>query len=114
MAKIEIVKSLKDNILKQFKSESKKIFLFLKSLGDNPKKGKLLGTVRGVVIKELKYKNFHFYFIADGYKIRYLSEEELVDLLLRFVRMSDKKHQQETINEIKHILQILGPSGLST
>jgi len=32
-------------------------------------------------------------------------------LLLRFVRMSDKKYQKQTINEIKVILTRLGPEG---
>ena len=36
----------------------------------------------------------------------------LSDLLIRFVRMSDKKDQQKTINEIKKILAIFGPDGL--
>ena len=32
----------------------------------------------------------------------------LKDLLIRFVRMSDKKHQQKTIDEIKKILIKIG------
>ena len=65
----------------------------------------------GIVIKELKYRNFRFYFITDGSKLNCIGEKDLIDLLLRFVRMSDKKHQQETINEIKHVLRTLGPRG---
>ena len=30
---------------------------------ENPNKGKLLGNVGGIVIKEIKYKNFRFYFV---------------------------------------------------
>ncbi|MFH1607661.1 MAG: hypothetical protein ABIA78_00860 [archaeon] len=111
MAKVEIIEALKNEILKKFKGESADIFRFMKSLGDNPHKGKLLGSVAGVVIKELKYKNFRFYFIADGYKLKVFSEEELTDLLLKFVRMSDKKAQQKTINEIREILIKIGPKG---
>src|SRR3989344_5466757 len=74
-------------------------------------KEKLLGQVGGIVIKELKYKNFRFYFITDGYKLKIMDESKLVDMLIRFVRMSDKKHQQETINEIKKILTNFGPQG---
>ena len=81
------------------------------SLKESPKKGKLLGQVGGIVIKELKYKNFRFYFITDGYKLKIMDESKLVDMLIRFVRMSDKKHQQETINEIKKILTNFGPQG---
>lgn len=111
MAKVEIVESLFLEVNKRFKSESIKVFQYMKSLETKPKKGKILGTVGGIVIKELKYKNFRFYFIADGYKLKFLSNEELTDLLLKFIRMSDKKQQQKTINEIKHILKIIGPKG---
>ena len=111
MARVEIVNSLAREIKKKFKSESHKIVNLLYTLEESPNKGKLLGNVTGIVIKELKYKSFRFYFIADGYKLKVLSEEELTDLLLRFVRMSDKKSQQKTINEIRQILIKLGPSG---
>ena len=108
MAKVSIAERLKEEILKKFKEESKIIFRQMYSLSDNPKKGKLLGNVGGVVIKELKYKNFRFYFITDGYKLKIMDESKLTDILIRFVRMSDKKHQQQTINEIKKILMHLG------
>lgn len=112
MAKVEIVESLYAQINKKFKQESVEVLEHLKSLENNPKKGKILGTVGGILIKELKYKGFRFYFLADEYKLKFFSEEELTDLLLRFVRMSDKKHQQDTINEIKSILIKMGPKGL--
>ena len=60
MAKVIITEALKNLILKRFKEESKIIFRQMYSLGDNPKKGKLLGSVGGIVIKELKYKIFDF------------------------------------------------------
>jgi hypothetical protein len=111
MAKVEIIESLRNEVYKKFKSESKIIFRQMLSLGNNPKKGKILGNAAGMAIKELKYKNFRFYFISDGYKLKVMDEQELTDLLLKFVRMSDKKQQQETINEIRRILINLGPSG---
>jgi hypothetical protein len=111
MAKIEIVESLFEEIENKFKQESSEIFDLIDSLKDNPKKGKPLGNVGGLAIKEIKYKNFRFYFITDGFKLKFIGEEGLIDLLIRFVRMSDKKHQQETISEIKHILQTIGPAG---
>ncbi|MBS3162522.1 hypothetical protein J4467_01235 [Candidatus Woesearchaeota archaeon] len=113
MAQVEITESLFLEITKKFKHESIEIFELLKSLENNPKKGKELGTVGGIIIKELKYKSFRFYFITDGFKLKCIDENALVDLLLRFVRMSDKKAQQETINEIKFILRTLGPEGFS-
>ena len=111
MVKVTILETLKDEILKKFKEESKIIFRQMYSLEINPKKGKLLGNVGGIVIKELKYKNFRFYFITDGYKLKIMDESKLVDLLIRFVRMSDKKDQQQTINEIKKILINFGSKG---
>ena len=111
MAKVEVAKSLYIEINKKFKEQSIEVLKHLKSLESSPNKGKRLGSVAGIVIKELKYRNFRFYFITDGFTLHYTSEEKLVDLLLRFVRMSNKKYQQKTINEIKHILRTIGLSG---
>src|SRR3989338_10334420 len=111
MAKIEIIGSLTKEIQKKFKGESNEIISLLRTLEQNPHKGKFHGQVGGVVIKEIKYKSFRFYFITDGYKLKVLSAEELSDLLIRFVRMSDKKDQQETINEIKNVLRKIGSGG---
>lgn len=111
MVKVEIVKSLYLEIDKKFKQESIEVLKHIKSLESSPKKGKILGNVGSLIIKELKYKNFRFYFITDGFKIKMFNEQALTDLLLRFVRMSDKKNQQKTINEIKIVLQRIGPKG---
>ncbi len=109
MTRIEIQKSLVREIKKRFdKAEAHKIIDFMQSLEDNPHKGKALGTVGGILIKELKYKSFRFYFLADGFKLKCLREEDLTDLLLRFVRMSDKKHHQEVIEGIKRVLKTIG------
>lgn len=111
MAKVEIAESLFAEINKKFKHDSVEVLEHLRSLESSPYKGKILGTVGAIIIKELKYSGFRFYFITDGFKIKCLEEEKLIDLLLRFVRMSDKNHQQETINEIKHVLRVIGPGG---
>jgi len=113
MAKVSIAEGLKNEILKKFKEESKIIFRQMHSLGDNPHKGKSLGHVGGVIIKELKYKSFRFYFITDGYKLKVMDESKLIDMLIKFVRMSNKKDQQQTINEIRKILLNFGPKGFS-
>ena len=113
MVIVKIVESLVEIIKKKFNfNEANQIFDLMESLEENPKKGKLLASLGGIVIKELKYKNFRFYFITDGFKLKYLSEKEFVDLLLKFVRMSDKNSQQAVIEEIKTILKKIGPSGL--
>jgi hypothetical protein len=111
MAKVEIILSLFEEIQKKFKGEAHNIIDLLETLEKSPKKGKLLGNVGGIVIKELKYNNFIFYFITDGYKLKVMDESKLVDLLIRFVKMSDKKDQQKTINEIKKILLNFGSKG---
>lgn len=111
MAEVVITKELQKEIGKKFKAESVKIFELMYSLKEHPKKGKPLGNVGGILIKELKYKSFRFYFLAQADKLKMLSAECLTDLLLKFVRMSDKDHQQETIDEIRKILQAIGPKG---
>ena len=113
MAKVEILDSLKEEILRKFKSESKIIFKLMYALGENPNKGKELGNVGGVVIKEIRYKSFRFYFITDGYLLRIIDSSKLADLLIKFVRISDKKSQQKTINEIKKILLNFGFKGFN-
>ena len=79
MAKVEIILSLFQEIQRKFKGEAHKIIDLMESLETNPKKGKLLGSVGGIVIKEIKYKSFRFYFITDGYKLRFFDEQSLAD-----------------------------------
>jgi len=108
MAKVEIVRPLLEVIKKKFKGESHRIIDLIETLKDNPHKGKLVGSVGGIVIKELKYKGFRFYFIMDRNKLKVFSREELTDLLIKYIRMSNKKSQQKVINEIKNILRKFG------
>ncbi len=111
MAKVIITKKLESEINKKFKSESVKIFGLMYSLEENPRKGKPVGQVGGILIKELKYKKFRFYFITDGFKLKFIGINELNNLLLKFVRMSDKKSQQKAIDEIKQVLRRFGKEG---
>ena len=113
MAKVKITDSLFEEIEKKFKGEAHKIIDLMESLEDNPHKGKPVGQVSGIVIKELRYENYRFYLITDGFKIKMLQKEELSNLLIKFVRMSNKKSQQKTIDEIKRILKSLGEAGFS-
>ena len=111
MARVIITQALEEEINKKFKHESVGVFSLLRTLENNPKKGKEVGVVGGILIKEIKYNKFRFYFITDGYKVKFLKTEELKDLLVKFVRMSEKKDQQKTINEIKHVLRSLWEEG---
>ncbi len=111
MAKVVITFSLEEEINKRFKHESITIFSLIYTLADNPYKGKEVGVVGKILIKEIKYEKYRFYFITDGYKLKVLKAEELRDLLIQFVKMSEKKDQQKTIEEIKHVLRNLGEEG---
>ena len=108
MAKVVITASLNEEIFKKFKATSEKIFLQMKSLEHNPHKGKALGHVAGIVIKELKYEKYRFYFITDGHVLKFGTDGDLAAILIKFVRMSDKKDQQKNIDEIKTILKSMG------
>jgi hypothetical protein len=109
MAQVIITERLKEEIEKMFKGESVKIFELMLSLGNSPHKGKFIGQVGGIVVKEIRYGGcFRFYFITDGYKLKVLGQEELKGLLIKFVRMSDKKDQQKVIDEIKYVLRNFG------
>jgi len=111
MAVVIISDDLKKEIFRRFKAESKTVLDLLLELEECPKKGKPVGTVGKIVIKELKYKKFRFYFVTDGFKVKFLSVERLKDLLIKVVRMSEKNDQRAAIEEIKRVLRKLGDEG---
>lgn len=111
MVRVKIIDSLEKQVRKKFKKESITIFKHLKSLEKTPTKGKRLGIFSGTIVKELKYRNFRFYFLMEGKELKFLSKKELENYLIKFVRMSDKNHQQQIINEIKQILIKIGVEG---
>ena len=113
MAIVIISHELEKEINKIFKKESVKVFDLLYSLEKNPKKGKPIGHIGKILIKELKYKKFRFYFITSGHVLKVMNINELESLIIKFVRMSDKKNQQRVINEIKEFLRKLGESFFS-
>ena len=108
MAKVIITTSLKEEILRRFKALSEKIFLQMKSLETSPHKGKTLSHIAEIVIKELGYEKYRFYFVTDGRVLKFGTEDELASLLIKFVRMSEKKDQQKAIDEIKAVLKSVG------
>ena len=61
---------------------------------------------------ELKEGKYRFYFITDGHILKFGSREEIAQLLIKFVRMSEKKDQPQAIAEVKRILQSMGFDGL--
>ena len=60
MVQVDIVPSLEEEIYKHFKGESVEVLKHLKSLETSPHKGKALGHVGRIIIKELKYEGFRF------------------------------------------------------
>ena len=108
MVKVIITISLKKQIYKKFKEQSIEIFNLMKTLEKNPNKGKTLSKVENIVIKEIKYNKFRFYFLTDGNKIKFATEDELSSIVIKFVAMSEKKDQQKTINQLKNVLKSLG------
>lgn len=109
MAKVIILPSLVKKIKRLFSNtEANSILDLLETLETNPAKGKILTQIAGVVIKELKYKKFRFYFLTDGHILKFGTEDELATLLIKFVKLSDKSNQQKIIDNIKESLTILG------
>ncbi|MDO8480984.1 MAG: hypothetical protein Q7S65_04160 [Nanoarchaeota archaeon] len=111
MAKVIVTRSLEEEIERKFKKESPEVYDLIFTLKENPKKGKDIGAIGEIAIKELKYGTFRLYFIVDRFKVKFLKVEELKDLIIKFVRMSGKDDQQKVINEIKHVLRMLGEAG---
>jgi len=107
MAIVVITKSLVKEVGKRLKNESKKVFELMLQLEHQPKKGKSVGHIGSIVIKEIKYKKYRFYFVTDFYRVKYLTVEELKNLIIKFVRMSEKKDQQIVIDQIKDVLRSL-------
>jgi hypothetical protein len=108
LARVIVAKALRDEILAKFKEQSRAIVALMETLETNPHKGKAVGHVGKYVIKELKYGTFRFYCVTDGHTLRFGTEDELKLLLIKFVRMSSKKDQQKTIDEVKSILGSMG------
>lgn len=63
MAQVKISKELKEEILRKFlRSQTEEITNLMETLEENPHKGKALGQIGGMVIKEIKkmLENFGF------------------------------------------------------
>ena len=105
--KIIILNRLRNDIFKTFKKDALKVYSLIEELNQNPNKGKILGHVGSISIRELKYKSFRFYFILDAYKLSLFNNSELKELLVKFIEMSKKNNQKKMIQEIRFILSNL-------
>jgi len=88
MAEVRITIALREQIFRIFKQHSQELFDRFKSLETQPQRGKAVGHVGSIVIKELKEGKYRFYFITDGHILKFGSREEIAQLLIKFVRMS--------------------------
>ena len=113
MVRVIISSLLKEEIKKKLKNSAVKIFSQMKELQSQPHKGKKLGSVAGILIKEIKYEKFRFYCITDGHLLKFGTTAELESLIIKFIRMSEKKDQQKVINEIKDVLKSFGLDGFN-
>ena len=111
MAKVIITQNLKSEVFKIFKGQSADIFSLMQSLEDNPKKGKEITVIGRTLLGEIRYKNYRFYYVTDGFKIKFLKVEELNNVFIKFVRLSQKMDQQKVIEEIKFVLRSIGKGG---
>ena len=105
MARVIITRTLKDRILKRFGGEAEMIFSKMNHLGSSPKSGKGLTSIGSLLLGEIRFRRYRFYYITDAHKVKFLSVHELEDLIIRFVEYSDKKHQQATIEKLKDVLR---------
>jgi hypothetical protein len=107
MVKVIVTKNLEKEINKKFsKSESDKIFLMIYSLKENPFKGDIISSIGHIILKEIKYKKFRFYFIHSAGLLKLINLDDLKNELIKFIDMSDKsKEQQKVINKIKNDLK---------
>lgn len=106
MIKIYVYKQLEKEINKRLsKKEADNVFLHFYSLKQNLFKGDTITNIGSILVKELKYKKFRFYFIQSKDTLKLLSEEDLKQRIIKFIAMSDKsKEQQKIINKIKENL----------
>lgn len=107
MIKIIILNSLRDQIYKTFKKDSVKVYKLLRSLKQNPGKGKVLGHAGDISIRELKYRSYRFYYIINANRLILFCSKKIEELLIEFIAMSKKNNQQEVIDEIKAMLKLL-------
>ena len=114
MARVIITEFLFKKIRKNLSNSiANKVIDLMESLEKNPKKGKEVGAIGNIIIKEIKYKKFRFYFITSKYDVKFLSVSQLQNLLIKFVNMSEKKDQDKVIYQIKTVLRNLGKEGFN-
>ena len=73
-----------------------------------PTDGKTISTVAGLVIKERKLNAFRFYFVQMNNKFELMTQEELKQHIIKFIRISKKDDQNEVISKLKNDVKMFG------
>jgi len=110
MVQIYISQSLLKEINKRLsKGEADVCLKLLYSLKENPYKGDIITVVGNILLKEMRFKNFRFYYIHSAKLLKIGLIEDLQSEIIKCIAMSDKsKEQQEVINKIKDNLKKYG------
>ena len=99
MAKVIITELLEKDINKIFKKESIEIFSLLRTLEDSPHKGKAVGVVGKILIKELKYNKFYIGLARQGNPTNFAifrPKKTFLRLEPRLAKTDEKQDQLES------------------
>ncbi|MFT4312058.1 MAG: hypothetical protein ACMXYF_02415 [Candidatus Woesearchaeota archaeon] len=98
----DLDKELKKRLDKNTYYKIKDLFMSLKK---DPYKGDVLHVLGNVILKEIKFKTFRFYFLTSNNLIKFVACNNLEKELIKFIRMSKKNDQQHVINDILNKLK---------
>ncbi len=93
----DLNKELKKRLDKSTYYKVKDLFMSVKK---DPYKGDVLHVLGNVILKELKYKTFRFYFLTSNNLVKFIATTNLENELIKFIRMSKKNDQQHVITDI--------------
>lgn len=94
--------------LKKHTSKAKAKILVNKLSSTSPSEGDFVAIISNIVIREKRLKSFRFYFIVKETKKHVITEQELKNLIIKFVALSKKNNQQQVINKLKEDLNKFG------
>ena len=94
--------------LKKHTSKTQAKLLVKKLALTSPSEGDFVAMISSIVIREKRLKSFRFYFIIKDTKKHIVTEEEIKNLIIKFVALSKKNNQQEVIDKLKEDLRKFG------
>ncbi len=106
MVKVRIDDGLIKKLERKFgRADLKSIHKMFLSLEDNPLQGDMLKAFGAIVLKEIRYKSFRFYFLHSKDLLIIKDPARLRDEIIRFIDMSKKNDQQRVIYGLKDMLK---------